>query len=95
MACGLLVHVHYIHLYGDVEHLRSLDTLSSSSSIDLEQVEEDYLRKTKRSRYEVIYNRKKSSGEKTIADNDKSFEKQPIEKEDQGSKSKEDGKLAD
>lgn len=60
----------------DAEHLDSLDNLSSSSLIDLKQVEEDYFCKIERSRYEVVYKRKKSGGGKTIAnvevDNDES-----------------------
>lgn len=75
----------------DAEHLHGLDTLSSCSSIDPEQVEEDYFYKTERSRYVVVYKRKKSRGEKAIdnieADHDKSFEEQPIEEKDQGIKS--------
>lgn len=44
----------------------------------MEQVEEDYFCKIERSRYEVVYKRKKSGGGKTIAnvevDNDESWE---------------------
>lgn len=61
----------------NVEHLHSIDNFSTSSSIDLEQIEEFYLCKTKKSRYEVVYKRKKLIGEKTITnvevDSDKSL----------------------
>lgn len=80
----------------DAEHLHSLDSSSSSSSIDPEQVEEYYFHKTERSRYGIVYKRKKSKGGKSItADHDKAIEKQSIEEEEHGVKSKEDDKLAD
>ena len=77
----------------DAEHLHSLDSSSSSSSIDPEQVIEDYFHKAKRSRYGVVYKRKKSKGEKSIAaGHDKDIEEQSIEEEEHGGKSKRDDK---
>lgn len=77
----------------DAEHLYSLDNLSSSSN-DLKQLEEDYLCKTKNSRYGVMCERKRWRGKKDMhkemADDSKS-----IEEEDQAIKTKEDDELAD